>query len=339
MTRIHRLFGFAVALACTPDICATEPEPALVTPLTPAQAVGVDPLAAPPPGLAPVPRTTPLPDSAVGAGTPLPESDPILNPRPRRFELLPASLLWEPLLAVKRDPRTGFTFSDADSKFGRQTADPSIGTTFGLFRYNRDGSPVEWQFDLFSVVHSRFSSGDYLVNTDYRAGALTTARAGNWAAKFGWEHTSTHIGDEALVYGKGKFIGYERDEAVLGLNYLYANQLRVYGQVAWSFWRRIGDLAGDTRPTPWRYDVGFDWYRRTSTTRLGQPFAALNVGFDGATNNDASLVAQVGWMWKLADRRLSQFRVYAEFADGRSPFGQTYLDRERYAGVGFALDY
>jgi len=48
---------------------------------------------------------------------------------------------------------------------------------------------------------------------------------------------------------------------------------------------------------------------------------------------------QVGWMWKVADQRLSQFRVYAEFYNGFSRFGQLYDTRDRYVGFGMSLDY
>lgn len=356
MKRLKHLIGVAVALACgTGVLSAQEPPPSppylldLPAPTTgyavpssnpgrlmPAQASGIGPLNVLSPGVTAAPGGTFVSGTPVGTvSNPLPDGDPILSPVPQRFTAFPASLLWEPMLAVKRDPRSGFVFSDVNSRFGNNTGDPSIGTTFGMLRYNRDGSPVVWQLDMFAVVHSRFSDADFLIAADYRAGVLGTARVGNWAAKFGWEHTSTHIGDETLIAGKGKFIDYERDELVFGLSYLYANQFRAYGAVAWSFFRQIDDLE----PDRFRYDIGLEWYKRATTGRLGQPFAAVNIGFDGATDYDANFTAQVGWMWKVVDQRLGQFRIYAEFMDGKSPFGQLYNERERYAGFGVMLDY
>lgn len=38
-------------------------------------------------------------------------------------------------------------------------------------------------------------------------------------------------------------------------------------------------------------------------------------------------------------RARGQVRVYAEFFDGRRVFGQLFNARERYAGLGVALDY
>ena len=54
---------------------------------------------------------------------------------------------------------------------------------------------------------------------------------------------------------------------------------------------------------------------------------------------DVAMTYQVGWMWRKNDQRLGQVRVYAEFYDGNSPFGQLFNTREQYAGVGIALDY
>ena len=44
-------------------------------------------------------------------------------------------------------------------------------------------------------------------------------------------------------------------------------------------------------------------------------------------------------MWRKDDQRLGQFRVYAEFFDGHSMFGQLFRDREGYAGLGLSLVY
>jgi hypothetical protein len=193
---------------------------------------------------------------------------------------------------------------------------------------------VTWQVDLFAVAHLRFSRFDESIAQDYRAGIPVTFRAGNVVGKIGYEHTSTQLGDELSEAGLRTRRTFERDEIVGALGYLWENRLRVYGQTAVALYRTVP--GGQDR---WRYDAGFDWYRRESTPRTGQPFAAVNAAFDPAVNYQVTMSYQVGWMWRVADQRLSQFRVYAEFYDGRAMFGQLFDRRERYAGFGVALDY
>lgn len=254
---------------------------------------------------------------------------------PPRVEFFPTSLLWEPKLADRRDPRLSVVFHDANSFFSDRTADPSLGLTAGVVRVQSAEFPdLAVQVDLFGVAHLRFSRFDESIAQDYRAGVPVTFRVGNVVGKVGYEHTSTQLGDELNESGRRVRRTFERDEIVAGLGYLWRNQLRAYGQAAYALYRNI---PGD--PDRWRYDTGFDWYKRETTGLRGQPFAAVNAAFDPAVNYQVTMNYQVGWMWRVADRRLSQFRVYAEFYDGRSMYGQLFDLRERYVGFGVSLDY
>jgi len=346
MPRMRSSIRAVIAVACF--ACSAMAEgPSLLgtglgTPVTSTHSSDLPAVPAVPASMSSMPVTV-VPDAPLFSSSPsstLLSSDPNAaceSCRPKRFEFFPQSLLWEPKLADRRDPRLGFTFSNVDSFFSRQTADPAIGTTMPIVRWQSQWlQGLEQQVDLFAHVNARFSRADFLIADDYRAGVLYTARLGEWSTKFGWEHTSTHMGDEYIAQGNPKPtpITFERDEMVGALGYLWRNQLRLYGQVAWAFYR---DIPGD--PDRFRYDIGLDWYRRVTTGSNGQPFAAMNICFDPAVNNEATFNYQVGWMWRTDNKRLSQFRVYAEFFDGRSIFGQLFRNREQYAGFGMALDY
>lgn len=325
--------GVACLVAFTVTVlglAAQEPPPAPVLP--------PNPLAA---GVPPMPPTVMPPGMMSDAATPATAgeilvSDPTLCCEPRKkFELLPNSLLWEPQLADKSQPRLSAVFNDTDSFFSRRTADPSIGLTAGVLRIRPDRLPyTEFQVDVFAVAHLRYSRGDEAIAQNFRAGVPVTFRHRNWVGKLGYEHTSTQLGDELFESGRRGRITFERDEVVAGLGYLVENQLRPYAQVGYAFYRNI---PGE--PERWRYDVGFDWFKRQNTGRRGQPFAAVNAAFNPEVDYDVTMNYQVGWMWRKNDQRLGQFRVYAEFYDGHSMFGQLYNTREQYAGFGIALDY
>ncbi len=324
------LAAFGQQTPPVPALPPSSPAPAVPAPTTwnaiptPWSAAPPGPVAPPPPP-ARTPTEVLTDDSWVYADSP---SSP-------RLELLPTSLLWEPKLADKREPRLSAVQNDVDSVFSNRTTDPSIGLTAGILRLRPEVFPsVVVQVDLFAVAHLRFSRADESIAQDYRAGVPITWRAGNWVGKFGYEHTSTQLGDELSALRGVQRITFERDETVGALGYLWDNQLRTYGQVGYAFSRNI---PGD--PERWRYDVGFDWFKRVNTGRTGQPFAAINAAFNPEVNYAATMTYQFGWMWRKDDQRLGQFRVYAEFFDGHSMFGQLFRNRERYAGIGFALDY
>src|SRR5438270_13752563 len=90
-----------------------------------------------------------------------------------------------------------------------------------------------------------------------RAGVPITFRSGPWAGKFGWEHTSTHLGDETMVRTGLRPIDYEKDELVTGLSYVFEERVRVYGTVSWAFYLDIPDDSNR-----FRYDVGVEVFDR-----------------------------------------------------------------------------
>jgi hypothetical protein len=247
----------------------------------------------------------------------------------------PRTLLWEPPLAGLREPRFMLMPTTYSSDVTDQTVDTAVGNTLGLLRYEPAGSPTAWQFDVFAVVYSRFSEYDFFVTADYRLGLPISWACGPWHGKFGYEHTSTHLGDEILVRtGRAPF-DYIKDEFVLALGrYWFDQRLRVYGQAAWAFSQEI---PGD--PSPWRFDLGAEWVRRRATGCWGQPFAAGNLEFNGAVDYSPSFSLQGGWMWRDPARRLGQARVFAQYFTGHSLYGQFFQTRENWFGLGVALDY
>ncbi len=255
----------------------------------------------------------------------------------RRLELLPNSLLWEPLLANRDEARISFNPSGFESRITRQTVDVSIGQSFGLLRFRPQWSDLlAVQIDGFAVVHARFSEFDFAVSDNFRAGLPITVRYKNWQAKFAYEHISTHLGDETKELFNLRRTEFIKDDAVFGLSYVAANQLRMYGQVGYAFRMFVQDQTASRM----RYDVGGEWFNRGNSGPMGQPFAAVNVNFDGAKSNfSPTLSAQVGWMWRKIDRRLGTGRIYAEYYNGRSPYGQFATNREEFAAVGLSLDY
>ena len=247
---------------------------------------------------------------------------------------LPPTLLWEPPLAVNRDPRMKAIYSNQPNFRGSNSLETSIGGTVGLIRYTTAGHDLKYQIDIFGVVNTRLSPEDVIV-ADYRFGLPFTFQWNWWSGKIGYEHTSSHLGDR-LIRATGQQINSQaKDEVVAGLSRIIYDNWRVYGQMAYAFF----DLNVDRRPGPFRADVGFEWYMRQPTGFWGTPFVAGNVEWRQDQDYVPNYNAQVGWMWRNPYQRFGNCRLYAQYYSGASPYYQFYNQRENFAAFGLAFDY
>jgi hypothetical protein len=250
---------------------------------------------------------------------------------------LPNSLLWEPPFAIKREPRMLVLPTSLDNFREKWTLDTSIGTTVGFWRFEPAGRDAAYQLDLFGVVHSRLTPEE-LVAADYRFGVPLSARRGPWQFKLAYEHTSSHLGDEFIdLQRPNRIPGFARDEVVFGVGRRLAERLRLYGQVAYAFF--IDYPFASTDDFRWRFDAGFEWYCPEPTGWKGTPFVAFNLDSRGDAAFQPGVAAQAGWLWRNPYQRLANIRLFAEYTNSRSPYGQFYLDREDFYAVGLSCDY
>lgn len=247
---------------------------------------------------------------------------------------LPSTLLWEPGLAVNRDPRMKAIYSNQENFRGSQSIETSIGGTVGLVRYIAAGNELKYQVDIFGVVHTRLSPEDVTV-ADYRFGLPLTFQWNWWHGKVGYEHTSSHIGDRLIRATGREVFSHAKDEIVLGLGRWIDDNYRVYGQIGYAFF----DLNPDRRKGPFRADLGFEWYMRQPTGFWGTPFVAGNIEWRQDQSYAANYTAQAGWMWRNPYQRFGNFRIFGQYYSGGSPYGQFYNQKEQFGAVGIAFDY
>lgn len=250
---------------------------------------------------------------------------------PMQWVLLPDSLLWTPPLANQRAPRMYGKFTTLNNE---STIDTAIGGEFGLIRWAPKGSNHDgFQVDGFAAVFTRFNQKRLLVTADYRVGVPVTYAKGPWSAKLSYEHTSTHLGDE-FIHARGAVqVPHVRDEIVLGLARLFRDELRVYGQIGLSF--NTSDIIRDDID---RYDWGIEWSRNRATGWKGQPFAAFDMDLRSDQNYAPNTTVQIGWQWKKR-RWGNSARLALEYYNGKSPYGQFFLDNESWIGIGGFFDW
>jgi hypothetical protein len=316
-----------------------------VTPASHEEPATTEPSQTTPPAPAPVdeeppPTPEPVPTASLPTVASLACEEPPAQPdTPHWYDQyhlvgLPATLLWQPPMANALQPRLALNMTSLKNDTTTQTIDTAIGGEVGFFRIKQvDGSGPQFEPDFFAVILTRFSNNCDLIAADYRFGFPLTFAYENWHAKIGYEHTSTHLGDDFIRDNGGMKKANIRDECVLGLDYVFAEQLRVYGVFGYA-----GYINTPTPSEPERYDIGVEWSRNKTTEWPGQPFAALDVEFRGDQNYVANTTLQIGWQWKEMDTGHS-FRTGLELYDGRSPYGQFYLTREKWVGFGVWIDF
>ncbi len=259
------------------------------------------------------------------------------TPEGNRFRFLPNTLLWEPPLAVKKDPRLQIIVDSLKNYRSNFTVDTSIGGTVGLFRWDLEGRDAQVQLDIFGLVISRLTPDDLMAD-DYRFGFPLTFRRGWWSGKIAYEHTSAHLGDETQQALGLTTRSFAKDELVLGLSRILYNDLRIYGHAAYAFGFQVPDVETTTGHRS-RADIGFEYYKRCATGFAGTPFVAGNFEWRGDQQGETNITLQVGWLWKNPYQRFGNARVFAEYYRGRSPYGQFIQNRETFGSVGFGFDY
>ncbi len=94
---------------------------------------------------------------------------------------------------------------------------------------------------MFAAAFTRFNERRELACADYRVGCPLTFAANDWQFKLGYEHTSSHMGDDAVMdlesqwaQGSPAFPARKfcRNEIVLGIARRFWERIRVYGQSA-----------------------------------------------------------------------------------------------------------
>jgi len=225
-----------------------------------------------------------------GESAPAEPSNVLATPFGWELTCFPNTLLWEPPLASKREPRMQGLPVSQKNYDDKWSLDTSIGTTVGLLRATPTSRPDwEFQWDIFAVVHTRLSPQD-LIATDYRFGIPFSIQHGECHAKFSYEHTSAHLGDEAMYLNNLVLNYYANDEVVIALDRCFGNYIRPYAQAGFAFMSSLPDESHSR----WRYDLGVEIFDRTVIGVRGTPYAATHCELRGELDFNPNWNFQLG---------------------------------------------
>jgi hypothetical protein len=247
---------------------------------------------------------------------------------------LPVGLIYHSYLAGVHEPRLALvTVNNLD---GRNLWDPTLGGRVGLLRYGNGDPvfPVGYQLDFYGAAIARLDVDNEqdLDATDYVFGFPITWGDERQQWKFGYAHTSSHLGDEFAIRNPGALgdrINYVRDSFVFGTSYYPVPGWRVYGEVGWAFHCSGG--AG-------RVDGQFGTeYSQPGPMSHFTPFVAANLRVREDQDFSGDVNLQAGWLGRNILGHTLRFG--GQYYNGKSSQFQFARQYEQQLGVGVWYDF
>lgn len=251
------------------------------------------------------------------------------------WQWLPTGLIYRSYMAGVHEPRMAIVaFHEGKD---RTLWDPTLGGRVGLVRYG-DCDPLRpqgFQLDFYGAAIARLDveESQDLDSTDYVFGFPLTYGVGASQYKFGYAHTSSHLGDELAIREPDTLaerVNYVRDSLVLGMSHFFYPVWRLYGEVGWAFHN-----GGGTRP--WEGQFGTELSRPGPTGRFGTPFLAVNGRLREEHNFGGDVAAQVGWLRR--GEYGQTLRLGAQYYNGKSSQTQFFDQSEQQIGMGLWYDF
>lgn len=319
---------FAAAVAGTRSLCAQE-QP-IPTTLTTDQYLDVVP-----PGVEDEPIRT------AGFITPAPEVGSHCFPE-WRSEVLPADLMYRSYIANPKDARLSSRILHLSGEGMLWSLE--AGARVGVWRYGTPsgwrnpytGRPEGWQLDIQGAAFPRLNFEHELDvdAVDFKVGVPLTYSKGQWEAKVGWYHLSSHVGDEFLLRNPGfDRLNYLRDAFVFGGGYYPDPGLRIYSELEVAY-------NNDGGSDPLHLHLGFDWMPATVNTEVKKPtpFLAVHgllreeVNYGGGIN----IVTGLQWRGPHSDRL---FRAGIQYYNGKSWQFSFHDNHEELLGISLWYDF
>jgi hypothetical protein len=246
----------------------------------------------------------------------------------------PTGLIYHSYKAGVHEPRMAIVaFSDLE---GRSLWDATLGGRVGMVRYgdNDPIAPSGFQLDFYGAAIARLDVDNKqdLDSCDYVFGFPITWGDAQWQWKWGYAHTSSHLGDELAVRVPGALanrVNYVRDGFVFGTSYYVVPDWRVYGEFEYAFHHSDG-------AEPINFQFGTE-ISPAGPTGCWTPFVAVNcearqdVDFGGYVNT------QAGWLRRnVLDQTV---RLGFQYYNGKNSQYQFFQQSQQQLGAAIWYDF
>lgn len=259
----------------------------------------------------------------------------------RRYvaEFLPRGRLYPEYIADPLRPQNALTFQWlADTELvatGAGRFGLRLGGSLGIFRWQRPGATdYGWQLSFEGGFAGEFDLEHQWDNTGWDGFYglyLSWMLNPDFGFRVGYQHNSSHVGDEYWNRTRVWPIHYTREEIVLGLSWRFAPYWRVYSE--------IGYGNGFTGEPPGRLESGLElvgdphyWNNRAAL------YAAADVRVYQEVDWSTRYTIQGGYRIPVKNG-YSAHRFALELGTGRSVMGQFYNKKETYLALGWYYDW
>ena len=254
---------------------------------------------------------------------------------------LPPGTLFQPLIADPKWPTfsAAYTYYSPYHPNGLKDVIPvSIGNTIPFERGNW-ADHWQWeagmQADAFAYFNMDTVHSD-LQNVDFLVGGYFAVRHRNFSMLVRYYHQSSHLGDEFLIanpayyYGLRQKISYEELNALASID-LFHRTVRLYAGAGY-----LGDVA-PSNLGHWRFHYGAEYHGAVffhKGTCFMSPVAGIDFKNWSENNYDTDISAVGGIELTNGKPDSSKLQFLFEFYRGHSPYGQFFVDKIQYFGLG-----
>jgi len=275
------------------------------------------------------PAAAPAPARSTGQAIPPLEGTPT-------FEILPAGLLFRPLIADPRWPAFGTVGRHYfnDSKF-ESIAAVELGDMMPLVR-GRIGETWQWEAGVHAGLWALFdmdSESANLTSLDYIVGGFGSVRQGPWSAIARVFHRSTHLGDEEIIHHHTNRINFSYEGMDARISYEPWDWMRLYGGGGYIF------RVEPTNYAPWKVQSGLEL--RSPWTMPGRLRPIFGADFQFLEEHDWQ--PQISLRGGLELESLAvlgrKVQLLIEYFNGNSVDGQFYTREVEYLGLGVRFKF
>jgi hypothetical protein len=168
--------------------------------------------------------------------------------------------------------------------------------------------------------------------TDYVFGVPIVWRRGPTAVRFGYDHVSSHIGDEYLIRNPHfERINYVRDAMAFAVMHNITEAVDVYGEANYGF-----HVSGGAER--WHFQFGAEYQPCAPPGFRGAPVVAVNTLLRQEFDYEGSFGAVAGWQWRGLTSN-DVLRVGLTTYVGRSRQFSFFDRYEKLFGIGIWYDF
>lgn len=256
-----------------------------------------------------------------------------IDDSPSRWHVLPSDTLFHSFIAGVHAPRMGGEMVN-DDDLG-MLLDTSIGGRMPLVRYGTVGPEAEGVgLQIYGAALTRLAMdrASDVVAADYKFGVPLVFKFGSTSHQIGYDHLSSHVGDEYLVrYPDFQRRNYVRDAIRYAIVQDLTEDFAVYADINRAF-HTSGGAGG------WHFQFGAEYEPYVPAGFRGAPVAAINTELREEFDYEGSLGLVLGWQWRGMDND-NLLRLGLSVYSGHSRQYSFYEQYENLVGAGLWYDF